>query len=92
MKIKIKLIGLIIVIISSLFILTGCTNSTAKWKDVEIYENENFIIIINNCSLENKANTYTRVSIIVDKSTKVMYLEGKPMIDAKGTPLLYEGE
>lgn len=89
---KIKLAILIIVIISSLFILSGCTSSTAKYKNIEIYENENFIVIRNNCTLENKSNIYTYVTVTVDKNTRIMYLDGRPMIDAEGKPLLYEGE
>jgi len=89
---KIKLITLIIVIIAMMFILTGCTNSIAKYKDIEMYENENFMVIINNCNLENLFKVYTPVRIIVDKNTRIMYLDGRPMIDAEGKPLLYEGE
>lgn len=89
---KLKLIILVIVLISSLFILSGCTNSIASWKDIEIYENENFKAIRNNLTKENKSNISMPITVVIDKSTKVMYLDGRPMINAEGKPLLYEGD
>ncbi len=44
------------------------------------------------CSLENTSNIYVPITVVVNKSTKRMYLEGRPMLDAEGKPLLYEGE
>lgn len=88
-----KLIILNIVIIAMLFILTGCTSSIAETNSsVEKYENENFIILYNELTHEHKSNHKMIVSIIVDKKTKVMYLDGRPRIDAEGKPLLYKGE
>lgn len=84
MKNKIKLAILIIVIISSLFILTGCTNSVTETEDrfIEIYNQPDIKIVYDK-------ETKVEYLIILD------YKFGggiTPLIDAEGKPLLYEGE
>lgn len=85
---KLKVAILIIVIISSLFILSGCTSSVS--------ETENRFEILTKETPNN--NDY--YAILYDTKTKVMYLQFDGykcggitvLLDSEGKPLLYEGE
>lgn len=83
MKNKINLIILLIVIISSLFILTGCT-STAQ-------EESMFVRV----SMETYFDVYyhkeTKVMYAVSDGYN-NYGTVTVLLDAEGKPLLYEGE
>lgn len=85
---KVSLIIVIIVIISSLFILSGCTSSVS--------ETENRFKILT----EETPNHNDYYAILYDTKTKVMYLQFDGykcggitvLLDTEGKPLLYEGE
>lgn len=90
---KIKLIILIIVIISSLFILTGCTSNISE------AETEKRFVIVSSETIGPRIDIKT----MYDKETKVMYsfvynnynITGYTLtllVDAEGKPLLYEGD
>lgn len=82
---KSKIIILVIVLISSLFILSGCTSSNANnSRFIEIYDGGNY-----------------SVKILYDRTTKVQYVSYinghggtalTVLVDAEGKPLLYKGE
>ena len=83
---KLKLIILILVIASMLFILTGCTSS-----ETEVKETKRFV----------RVNYIDDVILYYDNITKVQYISYNNvhggtaltvLVDAEGKPLLYEGE
>lgn len=88
-----KLVILIIVIISSLFILTGCAST--YYEENEPYKSntsDRFIKIKQWIDERGSIN-----EILYDKETKVQYLKiyGNGitvLLDTEGKPLLYEGE
>lgn len=84
-----KVIGIILIIVISLFILTGCTSeateTTTKYRFKEIIDDGAY-------------------EVVCDTETKVLYLQScrgsgyqgygglTVLVDAEGKPLLYEGE
>lgn len=83
-----KVIGIILIIVISLVILTGCTSQSSAVTE------ERFKVILDENSYE----------IICDTETKVLYLQSirgyfdkgygglTVLVDAEGKPLLYQGE
>jgi len=84
MKNKIKLAILIIVIISSLFILTGCTSSVSETEGlfVKISDEQYFYIV------------YQKDTKVMYSVSNWNYNRGNLtlLVDTEGKPLLYEGE
>lgn len=90
-----KVIGIILIIVISLVILSGCTNNSVE------ANNGKYIIE----DIEDNIYVYSNIQIIYDTRTKVQYLIIKDnsvsgfyncaiqvLLDAEGKPLLYEGE
>jgi len=84
MKNKIKLAILIIVIISSLFILTWCTSSVSETEGlfVKISDEQYFYIV------------YQKDTKVMYSVSNWNYNRGNLtlLVDTEGKPLLYEGE
>lgn len=81
---KLKLVILSIVVISILFVLTGCTSSEAKTEKrfIEIYRGFNVVVYYDNQTKVQYAscmNGHGGTALTV-------------LLDAEGKPLLYEGE
>lgn len=85
---KKRIIMLLLVLIMPIMVLTGCTEDTK-----EIRENR-FILVL----FDKESGCYQ--NIYVDKETRVMYLFVRVangggvtvMLNADGTPMLWEGE
>lgn len=81
---KLKLIILVIVLISSLFILSGCTSSIAETE-------KQFILISEESTFDIYYHKKTKVMYAVSDYN---YNKGNltVLVDAEGKPLLYEGD
>lgn len=85
---KLKLIILIIVIISSLFILTGCMNTESEAK-----EKERLVYIWSKGIRAIYYDEKTKVEyLIIENVGNRGYCAIQVLVDAEGKPLLYEGE
>ena len=94
---KKKLISLLLVLVMPMLVLCGC-NSIPQNDNYVLQENARFVYVS-----EYTINEKEEFKILVDKETRVMYLyyEGYSghyyagltvMLNADGTPMLYEGE
>lgn len=81
---KLKLVILSIVVISMLFVLTGCTSSEAETE-------RQFVKIGNEGAYDICYHKQTKVMYVV---SNCFYVQGvfTLLVDAEGKPLLYEGE
>lgn len=82
---KLKYIKLFIALIIMMILLCGCSVTPDSYSmEEDIVKTQNFWII------RQYQGSMGYKSIYVDKKTRVMYLEGHPMVDPDGNILLYE--
>ena len=84
---KKKLISLLLVLVMPMLVLCGCGNAEEK------YIEDSMFVVVDHINVDGTCIYY----VLVNKETRVMYLTQYKggmtvMLNADGSPMLYEGE